>query len=122
MIHRDIASDCRVVERLDMFLHSFTLSAPYQQAGSRQESRSFTHFPISKDVFLHSVLLVSHGPKDAAKSLEFEANRDAETPFAAREEAEGVRILRHHGLITPACIEPEPEKILIEKHAPPRKL
>ncbi|CAJ1407553.1 unnamed protein product [Effrenium voratum] len=33
-------------------------------------------------------------PKDAAKSLEFEANRDADTPFAAREEAAMVALLK----------------------------
>lgn len=70
-----------------MFLHSFTLCAPYQSAAS-----TILHkLPNFEDVFLHPVLLVSNWPwKDAAKSLEFEANRDAETPFAAREEAEGV--------------------------------
>ena len=55
--------------------------------------------------------------KDVAKSLEFEANRDAETPFAAREEV-GKRLSQHDTVVTriiPAELKTEtsrkPEKM-----------
>eukprot|EP00434_Breviolum_minutum_P001631 symbB.v1.2.001440.t1/scaffold58.1/size370606/9 len=51
--------------------------------GVRSYDRSLCRFKV-----------VLPDPKDVAKSLEFEANRDAETPFAAREEAALVALLK----------------------------